>query len=99
MTKYQKMAQDPYFVDWVSYIKALQGDKQKLLERADSLPNYDSEYASLLNDAQDAECELRRAEWELYDLIKREYELVPFVQSRNQGISGFYREVGLKRPS
>jgi len=99
MAKYHDLVEE--YANHIDHLKAAYADYEKLMARARELQNMDpshpefDEYMYDWVSAGELYDEIQAMEHELYDQICREYELVPFVQARNQGISGFYREADL----
>jgi chromosome condensin MukBEF ATPase and DNA-binding subunit MukB len=98
MAKYHRMVE--WFKEDIEYIKKLKAEYETLKAEIRKLDNGDpanyERLADLYNDGAELDDEIRHAIYVLEDLVNREYELVPFAKPRNAGITGFWRESGLR---
>jgi len=99
MTKYQELVED--YQDTIDRIRAGQKRLARLSHEIDELSVACDEHAdytdvaNLVEEAGELSESIAEDRACLDYEIQREYERVPFVQARNQGITGFYRLAGL----
>jgi len=100
MSKYHDLVEE--YSGWIQCIKsqqALVAEMKMELKEAQAMNDDPHDWAYLASDLGDVEAALQDDLHALKHDIEREYELVPFKASRNTGISGFWREAGLRMPS